>query len=62
MEENDASVLDIRHRIENMEDSIYKYAFMYQYLIGAEISEVCGKYAPNNEDFARAPKIFGKVI
>ena len=50
MLKQDASIIDIRKRIDSMEDYLYKYAFMYQFLVGAEISEVCGKYAPDSSD------------
>lgn len=50
MSSNEASVLEIRKRIEAIEDEKYRLAFMYQFLIGGEISEVCGKYSPLGDD------------
>ena len=46
----EATVLEIRKRIEAIADEKYRLAFMYQFLIGGEVSEVCGKYAPIGTD------------
>ena len=48
---NDATVLQVRERIEKMDECLHKYAFMYQFLIAGEISEICGKYAPSEDYF-----------
>jgi hypothetical protein len=37
---------EVRKRIEKIEDDRFKHALMYQYLIGGNVSEVAGKYAP----------------
>jgi len=50
MSSNEATVLEIRKRIESIEDEKYRLAFMYQFLIGGEISEVCGQYSPMGDD------------
>lgn len=50
MESKVPNTADIRSIIENIEEENYRYAFMYQFLVGGEISEVCGKYAPLGND------------
>ena len=50
MNQKEPTVLEVRNRIEDIEDDIYRHAFMYQFLIGGEPSEACGKYAPNGND------------
>jgi len=40
----------IRKIIENVEDEKYRYALMYQFLIGGSVSEICGKYKPKGTD------------
>jgi hypothetical protein len=41
---------EIREWINNISDSKYRLAFMYQYLIAGRISEVAGKYGPVGND------------
>lgn len=50
MSQRDATVLEVRNRIESIEDDAYRHAFMYQFLIAGEISETCGIYAPSSND------------
>ena len=50
MEVKIPSTLDIRKIIENIEKEHYRFAFMYQFLIGGEISEICGANAPVGTD------------
>jgi len=42
---------EVRARIMTIKDEKYRYAFMFQLLCCARISEVCGKYAPRGTDF-----------
>ena len=53
MSSRDATVIEIRKRIESIEEEVFRMAFMYQFLIGGEPSEVCGKYAPKGTDAHR---------
>jgi len=50
MGQEEATVLEVRNRIEAIEEEDFRLAFMYQFLIGGEVSEVCGKYAPRGTD------------
>lgn len=50
MSHRDATVPEVRKRIENIDDDVYRHAFMYQFLIGGEPSEACGKYTPIGND------------
>ena len=57
------TVSEIRNIIENIEDEKYRYAFMYQFLIGGELSEVCGENAPKGNDAHQITfKINGEII
>jgi hypothetical protein len=47
------SVLEVRHIIESVKVEKYRYALMYQFLVGASISEVCGVNAPKGNDAIR---------
>lgn len=42
---------EVRERILTIKNEKYRYAFMFQLLTCARISEVCGKYAPRGTDF-----------
>jgi len=50
MSEQDATVLEARKRIEEINDEIRRYGIMYLFLIAGEVSEVFGKYAPLSSD------------
>ena len=50
MSQRDATVKEVRNRINSIDEDIFRYAFMYQFLIGGEPSEVCGEYAPIGND------------
>lgn len=39
MSHRDATVPEVRKRIENIDDDVYSHAFMYQFLFGGEPSE-----------------------
>jgi len=61
------SLLDILHevrtRIETVEDNRFRYALMYQYLIGGNVSEVAGIYAPLASDMHQIEyNIGGRII
>lgn len=47
---NIPSVRDVREIIESVQEDKYRYGMMYQFLVGASISEVCGQYAPRGSD------------
>jgi len=50
MSSSASMVLEVRRRIENIKEEKIRHAFMYLFLIGGEVSEVCGKYAPIGND------------
>ena len=47
MEATIPTTSDIRTIIENIDNEDVRYAFMYQFLIGGEVAEICGPYAPD---------------
>jgi len=51
---------EIRNRIERIGDETFRNAFMYQYLMACEPSEVYGKYSPMGKDVLKIDfKIYG---
>jgi len=63
LEPKNPSVSEVRGRIERISVEKYRIAFMYQYLIGAEVSEVCGDFAPKkNNSFQVNYDISGQEI
>lgn len=53
MEPKIPTTIEIRNIIEKIEEEEYRYAFMYQFLIGGEVAEASGKYAPEGKDAHR---------
>jgi len=50
MELKQPDVTKVRDLIENYDNEIYRYALMYQFLVGAEPAELSGKYAPKKSN------------
>lgn len=54
---------EVRQRIESVEDDRFRHALMYQYLIGGNVSEVAGSYAPLSSDMHQIEyNIRGRII
>ena len=50
MEKLIPTVQEVRRIIENIEEEKLRHALMYQFLMGAEIGELCGDYAPDKNN------------
>jgi len=48
------SIPELRERIENVSRTRVRIPLMFQFLTGARVSEVCGKYAINTNDFQQS--------
>lgn len=51
MKHHQASDVEIRQRIEDVENKQHQMLFKYQYLTLGRISEVAGKYMPHRDDY-----------